>query len=341
MIQKIKTARGLSSAWFRRVRSPWIVATVLAVVFVACAPTKQPPPAPTLTHDPSPPVTINGMDLHDGMVARHGDVHLYGTQYGCGFRWLDASTPWCGFGVSSAPSLDGPWSPPTLLFDPAAWQDRCRYDGCFNPRMVRRADGAYVLWFNAPGDYRKNGWNAYYSMTCDGPEGPCHDERKPDLWVCGGNGDASVVPMDIEIVAAGADLWLFCTQPDQTLGQEKLDGSGTSGTGEGSSTLAGAHDVEAPGVYRDNGADTWVMTFSDPNCGYCGGTGTGYATAPDISGSWTYRGKLSEHSCSGQPRTVDIVDTHPYQHIDQWNNGDPNETTANTVLAPLAGMECP
>ena len=31
----------------------------------------------------------------------------------------------------------------------------------------------------------------------------------------------------------------------------------------------------------------------------------------------------------------------PYQHIDQWNNGNPNETNANTVLAPLAGMECP
>jgi peptidoglycan/xylan/chitin deacetylase (PgdA/CDA1 family) len=48
MIQKIKTARRLSSAWFRRVRSPWIVAAALAVVVVAsaCAPTKPPPPPP-------------------------------------------------------------------------------------------------------------------------------------------------------------------------------------------------------------------------------------------------------------------------------------------------------
>jgi peptidoglycan/xylan/chitin deacetylase (PgdA/CDA1 family) len=48
MIQKIKTARGLSSPWFRRVRSPWIVSAALAVVVVAsaCTPTKPPPPPP-------------------------------------------------------------------------------------------------------------------------------------------------------------------------------------------------------------------------------------------------------------------------------------------------------
>ena len=64
MIQKIKTARGLSSAWFRRVRSPSIVAAALAVVVVAsaCAPTKPPPPPPCpgctvyLTFDDGPGV---------------------------------------------------------------------------------------------------------------------------------------------------------------------------------------------------------------------------------------------------------------------------------------------
>jgi peptidoglycan/xylan/chitin deacetylase (PgdA/CDA1 family) len=40
--------RPASSAWFRRVRSPWIVAAALAVVLVAaaCAPPKEPPPPP-------------------------------------------------------------------------------------------------------------------------------------------------------------------------------------------------------------------------------------------------------------------------------------------------------
>jgi peptidoglycan/xylan/chitin deacetylase (PgdA/CDA1 family) len=38
--------RQLRSARFRRVRSPWIVATALAVVLIACTPTKLPPPPP-------------------------------------------------------------------------------------------------------------------------------------------------------------------------------------------------------------------------------------------------------------------------------------------------------
>ncbi|MFD0571944.1 hypothetical protein ACFQ0T_25405 [Kitasatospora gansuensis] len=74
-------------------------------------------PAPDARAVVPMPVTIKSIDLHDGMVLKDGSTYyLYGTEYGCGFRWLDARAPWCGFGVSTAPSPDGPWSPPRLLF---------------------------------------------------------------------------------------------------------------------------------------------------------------------------------------------------------------------------------
>jgi len=48
MIHKLNPAGGLSSAWFRRVRSPWLIAAALAVVLVAaaCVPPPPPPPPP-------------------------------------------------------------------------------------------------------------------------------------------------------------------------------------------------------------------------------------------------------------------------------------------------------
>ncbi len=292
-------------------------------------------PAPVRAAREPSAVSIDGIDLHDGMVTKLGDTYyLYGTMYRCGFRWQHLETPWCGFGVSHAPTIDGPWSSPTPLFDPATWQERCRLDGCFNPRVIEVA-GTYRLWFNAPGDFRKHRTNAYYTMTCGSATGPCHTPRKPHLEVCNSNGDATVV------VPPSGNPWLFCTRPDLTLGQEELDPSGTTGTGTGAIRLAGATRVEAPGVYFDEGSEHWVMTFSSPSCGYCGGTGTGFATAPSIAGPWSYRGLLSEGSCRGQPRTVQVIDGVPYQHIDRWVDGQANQTAASTVLAPLNELQCP
>ena len=63
--------------------------------------------------------TITGVDLHDGTVVKvDSTYYLYGTKYGCGFTWGNPATHWCGFGVSTAPSLDGPWSPVTTLVAP-------------------------------------------------------------------------------------------------------------------------------------------------------------------------------------------------------------------------------
>ncbi|MEO3927707.1 hypothetical protein ABGB07_28135 [Micromonosporaceae bacterium B7E4] len=313
-------------------------------------------------------ITVTGVDLHDGTVAKFGSTYyLYGTMYGCGFRWQVAGTPWCGFGVSTATSLRGPWSAPRRLFSPSdmnsfrltTWQQTCGGTGagCFNPRMLRRTwgpnDGVFILWFNAPSDYAQSGANAYYAMGCNGPEGPCGDgagppygsTTKPRLTICGGNGDFSIV------TNGSAAPQLFCTNADQTFSQEQLDTWGTNGTGTGTRNLAGLRNVESPGAYRDQATGKWLMTFSDPNCGYCAGTGTSYATADSLSGPWTAppntgyspavagRRAISATSCGGQPRTVFTVDGRTYQWIDlwgRWNGDSANQARAGVVFAELS-----
>jgi hypothetical protein len=205
--------------------------------------------------------------------------------------------------------------------------------------MIQRTwgpnDGAFLLWFNVPSDNINTGTNGYYVMSCNGPAGPCGNPHKPSLSLCVGVGDFSIAFDD-----NGAP-WIFCTLPFLVLAEEQLNASGTDGTGLGGTRLAGLSNVEALDAYHDVAAGTWVLTYSDPSCGFCsGGVATGYLTSPDIGGPWTPRGSLSDRSCGGQPRTVDELNGQQYEQIDQWY-GSYNETNANTVLAPLAGMECP
>lgn len=311
-------------------------------------------------------ITVEGIDLHDGTVAKFGNTYyLYGTMYGCGYHWRQNS-PWCGFGVSTAPSLMGPWSAPTQLFSPASWNSYAKMSwnsecgvsgaGCFNPRMVQRTwgpnDGVYILWFNAPADYSRNGANAYYAMGCNGPAGPCGDAagppygstHKPAMYKCSGNGDFS-------IVMNGSDPpQMLCTMANQTFASEQLNYWGVDGNNVGSTNLAGLTNVESPGAYRDPATGTWVLTYSDRNCGYCTGTGTGYATASGLTGVWTAptskgydapvasRRLLSATSCGGQPRTVFEVDNQAYQFIDlwgQWSGDSSNQAGAGLLFAPL------
>jgi hypothetical protein len=299
------------------------------------------------------------IDLHDGMVAHYGSTYyLYGTRYGCGFSWGTAGTPWCGFGVSTSSSINGPWSAPRLLFptngynafNANTWAKTCSGpsgNGCFNARMARRPDGVYILSFNAPGDYVLKHANAYYFMGCNGPAGPCGPTAgapngsvtKPRMYVCSGNGDHT-------IVAFGSTAYIVCTQPDLTLDIEQLDRWWVNGNGTGARNLAGLTDVESPGMWRDAATGTWLMTYSSPHCGYCAGTGTGYATAAGPLGPWTFpanvgfsapvtgRRDLSATSCGGQPRTVSLVDGQAYEDMDMWT-GQRNETNAGQLLEPL------
>jgi hypothetical protein len=150
---------------------------------------------------------------------------------------------------------------------------------------------------------------------------------------------------DFTITTFGTQAAIVCGNAGR-LAEESLDHSWANGTGTGATGLAGLRHVEAPGVYQDTGSGAWVLTFSEPNCGYCAGTGTGYTTAPSTLGPWMTLGDvgfaapqtggrdISATSCGGQPRTVSIVDGQPWQGIDLWT-GTRNETGAGLRFEPL------
>ncbi len=333
---------------------------VLLLVFLGAVPAAAATPAAAARSAAATPITITGVDLHDGMMLESGGTyHLYGTRYGCGFAWTVPKTPWCGFGVSTATSPEGPWSPPKSLFATTArspfagmtWQQLCGDTGrgCFNARMIQRRgwgldDGAWILWFNAPADFSRVHANAYYALGCTGPTGPCGQEAggsttKPALRRCAGNGDFSLVP------DAPRPPMMLCTMSNQTLSSERLTAAGTGGTGAGAANLAGMTHTEGPGAYRD-ASGTWVLTFNEQNCGYCTGTGTSYATAASVDGPWSSpsviafggppsgRRQISGTSCGGQGRTVVTLGGRPYEFIDLWL-GARNETRAAVHLEPL------
>lgn len=312
-------------------------------------------------------VEVSGLDLHDGMVAKLADGRfaMYGTEYGCGYQWYVQSTPWCGFGVSTATSLSGPWSSPTLLFSPSSidpwtgttWAVECggSGQGCFNARMIQRTgwgsnDGVSILWFNSPVDYSRNHANAYNAMGCTGPLGPCGvgaptygSYSKPSLSVCAGNGDFSIIAPG----QAGQTPAIVCSMPGAAaLNLEQLNQWGVGGAGTGVRTVAGLATIESPGGYWDADTSRYVLTYSDPGCGYCAGTATGYATATSLYSGWTApanvgfgsplngRRTISANSCGGQPRTISVIGGQPYQVGDLWT-GDRNETTAGITISPL------
>ena len=329
----------------------------LAIVAAALVPgvtsrsTVDPPPAG---------VTISGVDAHDGTIYKDGTTYyLVGTRYSCpagNFNWLSVPTTFCGFSVFTAPALAGPWTFVRTLFpvsdvspyNHTTWQHTCGDEGigCFNPRMIQRGDGVWVLWFNAPYDTVHFSANAYYVMGCNGPAGPCGSSAgapygsvsKPAVYKCTGAGDFSLIP-------DGTSAWITCNLGGSyPLVFEKLDSCFCNGINVGAVTSVTG--IEGPGAFK--AADgTWIATFSDPACGYCGGTGTGYAVAPTLSGPWTWAGnpnlgsgdmtarrKISANSCGGQPRTVITVDDQRYQYIDLWY-GSPNEALAGIRLEPL------
>lgn len=315
----------------------------LAVLALASVP--HPPGGPA----PAAPVPMAAADLHDGTIVHQGGSwYAYGTRYGCGFTWRVSGTPWCGFGAASAPGVSGPWATPRLLFDPAStvsntgwkgdatetWQQVCGStgSGCFNPRMVRRPDGQWLLWFNAPADY-KRGKPAYWVMSCSGPLGPCgagtrgNWTHKPVMSQCNQEGDFT-------IAQSGSTAVIVCGT--SRLSEERLTSDWLDGSGKGRLDLVG-RSAEAPGVWWSG--SQYVLTFSDPPCGYCSGTSAaagpiavhaGYATASSLMGPWTYRGYLSGRECAGQPRTTGAG----FEWIDRWD-GSHNQAAAKVALEPM------
>ncbi len=254
------------------------------------------------------------------------------------------------------------------------WNWVCGSDGggCFNPRMLLRPDGVWVLWFNAPGDYYRSRANAYWVMGCNGPAGPCGSQagaphgstHKPALWICADDGDFSVI-------TSGASAAIICSMGG--LSEEGLTSSWANGTGSGTknlahlaAALAGASPAgaspasaspagaspaslpaaEGPGGYQLSDG-TWEMTYSVPRCGYCTGppalksaagakeVQAGYATAPGMLGPWTAQGVLTPTYCTGQPRTVFSAGGAVYEWVDRWL-GTLNEKGAAVLLEPMS-----
>lgn len=333
---------------------------------------------PRVTHAAAPVTltggqTISGVDLHDGTIVQDAGVYyLYGTIYECGYRWGDANSSWCGFGVSTATSLDGPWSAPgtpiatgspiSYLITPSmtdpwsgrTWNSQCirtNGGGCFNPRVVHNpATGKWLLWFNAVGDNSFDHANAYNVYELASPTGPIGAFNKPRSYTCAAcNGDFS-------IYTQGNSAYLVGTGSNRAEYVELLDSDWKNGTGNiaghGSSALFS--DAEGPGIYRDPTTGYWIMTISHPECGYCSGVRTDYgiSTASPI-GPWSSpqgaeanphggsiagpdgaRNQVSGNSCGGQPRTIVTLDGQAYEFIDLWL-GTQNETGASVHLEPL------
>lgn len=323
--------------------------------------------SPARADAPATAFTVTGTDLHDVTVKKFGSTYyMYGSVYGCGFQWGVANTPWCGFGVSTAPAMTGPWSAPVLLFSPSStdpstgrtWTQTCGGTGrgCFNPRMIQRSgwgydDGVFILWFNAPRHTVDGAANAYNVMGCNGPAGPCGPTagppygsfNKPVLSMCPGNGDFGMIES-----GQGGRPAIVCTEPGRTgLDIQELNWSGSGGnTGTGVIHVAGITLAEGPGGWWDEASQRYVLTYSDQGCGYCAGTPIGYAESPALYSGWTAPGNVgwgapsygrrifNGNSCGGQPRTVTVLDGQPWQIIDLWK-GTRNETTAPLHFVPL------
>ncbi|MGH6657993.1 MAG: family 43 glycosylhydrolase [Actinocrinis sp.] len=280
----------------------------------------------------------NAVDAHDGMTALFGGTYyLYGTAYDCGFSWQTTGAPFCGFKVYSSTDLVH-WTDRGLLFNPAGsvWQTRCNGStyGCFRPHVVYDAGtGMYVLWINV---YDNS--VGYRVFTSSNPTGPFTEAAVPTLAVndnapVGGvnNGDHTVFVDDDGTAYVVYTDW----RGNGDLVVERLNASDLSGTG--AYTRLGQSVTEAPALFKRGGV--YYLTYSDPNCGYCSGTGTSYRTASSPLGPWSAATKLTTNSCGGQPAFVSAIPTTTgtaYLYASDLWDGAHNEALADYYWSPLS-----
>lgn len=285
------------------------------------------------------------LDAHEATIeVFEGRYYLYGTSFGCGFVWQRAGTPFCGFRSYSSPDMIH-WTDNGPLFDATTrrWQERCGcYNdrcGCFRPHVkLNAATRRYVLWFNG-----NDVPSSYHVLTSRSPSGPFQelDERDAQRVAVNAdgqlripnNGDPSMFVDDDAIAYLSYTDW----QRGGDLIIERLNASYTRGTGE--YVRLGMTHVEAPAMFK-RGA-TYYLTYSDPNCGLCAGTGTSARSSPSPLGPWSAPIKLSDDSCGGQPshvtRVVDKLgaETFIYQS-DLWDPaGKGDQRKANHYWGPL------
>lgn len=281
----------------------------------------------------------DAIDAHDGEIAQfNGIYYLYGTSYDCGFEWGNKGAPFCGFKVYSSKDLKN-WIDQGFLFDAGTpvWQSRCdgKTYGCFRPHVIyNKKTKLYVLWINVYDNVV--GYRVFTSKT---PVGPFTETAEPKLAVNGAmpagglnNGDHDTFVDDDGTAYLAYTDW----RAKGAIVIEKLSNDYLTGTGEHVEAVT-PNTTEAPGMFKRNGI--YYVVYSDPNCGYCSGTGTSYRTAKSPLGPWSDGKKISDNSCGGQPSFVSTIkinlETVYLYGSDLWNNAAKNEALANYYWAPL------
>lgn len=282
----------------------------------------------------------DAIDAHDGEIAFfEGKYYLYGTSYDCGFEWGNKTAPFCGFKSYSSTDMVN-WTDEGELFNAktTVWQTRCDGStyGCFRPHVIfNKKTGLYVLWINVYDNV-----SGYRVFTSPKPTGPFTEVAEPKLGI---NQDAPAKGLNNgdhdTFIDDDGTAYLAYTDW-RTNGQliiEQLSDDYLTGTGHLVKSVTSGN-TEAPGLFKRNGI--YYLTYSDPNCGYCGGTGTSYKTARSPLGPWSDEKKISDNSCGGQPSFVSTIKTaegNVYLYgSDLWNNAAKNEALANYFWAPLS-----
>jgi hypothetical protein len=281
----------------------------------------------------------DAVDAHDGEIAYFdGTYYLYGTSYGCGFEWGHKDAPFCGFTVYSSKDMVN-WTDKGMLFDASTpvWQTRCNGNtyGCFRPHVIfNKNTGLYVLWINV-----YDNQVGYRVFTSKSPVGPFAEQEQPKLAV---NSDAVVAGLNNgdhdTFVDDDGTAYLAYTdwRAQGAIAIEQLSPDYLTGTGKVVKAITAAQ-TEAPALFKRKGI--YYLVYSDPNCGYCAGTGASYRTAKSPLGPWSDGIKISDNSCGGQPSFVSSIklksgDVYLFGS-DLWNKAAKNESLANYYWAPL------
>lgn len=294
----------------------------------------------------------NSVDAHDGEIALFDGVYyLYGTSYDCGYQWGNKEAPFCGFKVYTSHDLVK-WQDKGFLFDAKTelWQTRCngKTYGCYRPHVVYNASTKkYVLWINVYDN--QVGYRVFTSPT---PLGPFTEVAEPKLAVnttmpvAGlNNGDHDTFIDDDGTAYLAYTDW----RAKGAIVIEQLTADYLSGTGKHVLSVT-AEKTEAPCLFKRK--DLYYIIYSDPNCGYCSGTGTSYKTAKSPLGPWSEGIRISDSSCGGQPSFVSVFKAGPGDQYlygsDLWNNAAKNEALANfywtwlkfTETGAIEPLEC-
>ncbi len=307
------------------------------------------PPTSLATQSVRRDTTGKQVDAHDGeIVLANGVYYWYGTSYGekgsgCYFELLSSTSQFCGFKVYTSSSLDGPWQDRGTLFDPAPWQSRCAAPnfGCFRPRVLfNAADNQWVLWANVSDRATQPGDPGVQAWTSPSPTGPFVIVPRPIVHAH--LGPQLVGDIDLFEDAGGRGYVAYAVigpNNEHDIAVERLDSHYLNGTGD--FTLLGLPMAEAPALFSQGGV--YYLTYSDPACPYCSGTGTGLATAGHPLGPWTRRGDISADSCGGQPDAVSLIPGLGYLYqsdlwLGTWNESKANQHWELLTVGPAASI---